>query len=69
MKRSSLVPGSDDLLGSVLDHIEEIVLVLSSFGSLLSSTLLDDELIESKLLSSSLQDSLLDSVLEKDRRK
>jgi len=47
----------------MLDHVEEIVLVLSSFGSLLSSTLLDDELIESKLLSSSLQDSLLHGVL------
>jgi hypothetical protein len=53
----------------VLDHVEKVVLVLGGLGGLLSSTLLDDELVESQLLGRSLQDSLLDGVLFKRKRK
>lgn len=52
----------DDLLGAVLDHVDEVVLV-RVLGALRRAALLDNKLVEAQLLRGALEDLLLDGVL------
>lgn len=54
---------ADNLARSMLDHVQQILLVLGGFCGRLGSTSLDNHLIELQLLHRSLDDPLLDRIL------